>query len=305
MGNGSPSLTVVLPVYNGGTTLALAVRSVLAQTFEDYELLVLDDGSTDNSVEVASAFSDPRVHVLVEGTNRGLVHRLNEGVDLARGRYIARMDQDDICFPERFRRQFDFLESHPRVDLVACRAVIFKNDDEITGLIPFQGRHEEICGRPWRGIYMTHPSWMGRTRWFRHHHYRVPEVVLSEDQELLLRSYPESVFACLDDVLLAYRRGPMRLRKVLKARRALLGVQIGHFIRRRQWSNLLLAIMLSSLKTTFDSISSAPLIGRFIRRPKGERVPDTVVTRFNELLRSYGGMSPDGRVHGAPKSVKQ
>ena len=202
----SPQVTVVLPVYNGGATLAVALRSVLAQTFEDYELLVLDDGSTDNSLRVARSFSDCRLHVLSDGMRHGLAARLNQGVDFARGRYIARMDQDDICFPERLARQFDFLENHSEIDLLGCRAVVFRNAREIIGLVPFRRTHEEICTDPWRGLYLVHPSWMGRADWFRRHRYRIPEVVLAEDQELLLRAYRESRFACLDEVLLAYRK---------------------------------------------------------------------------------------------------
>jgi glycosyltransferase involved in cell wall biosynthesis len=282
----SPQVTVVLPVYNGGATLAVALRSVLAQTFEDYELLVLDDGSTDNSLQVARSFSDCRLHVLSDGMRHGLAARLNQGAGFARGRYIARMDQDDICFPERLARQFDFLENHSEIDLLGCRAVVFLNAREIVGLVPFRRTHEEICTDPWRGLYLVHPSWMGRTDWFRRHRYRMPEKVLAEDQELLLRAYPESRFACLDEVLLAYRTGRFRLSKTLRGRRALLGIQLFHFVRRRQWSNVARSVALTFLKVVIDCAVFLP--GR--KRPSflrtTEPAPTSVMIRLQDLMRS-------------------
>jgi glycosyltransferase involved in cell wall biosynthesis len=279
----SPQVTVVLPVYNGGATLAVALRSVLAQTFEDYELLVLDDGSTDNSLRVARSFSDCRLHVLSDGMRHGLAARLNQGVDFARGRYIARMDQDDICFPERLARQFDFLENHSEIDLLGCRAVAFRNAGHIIGLMPFRSTHEEICADPWRGLYLAHPSWMGRTEWFRRHRYRMPEVVLAEDQELLLRAYPESRFACLDEVLLAYRKGDFRLKKTLSARRALLGIQLSHFVRRGQWSNAALSVALTTFKVFVDGATLLTGSKKSLLWTT-EPVPASVMVKLQDLM---------------------
>ncbi|MCX5804264.1 MAG: glycosyltransferase family 2 protein [Proteobacteria bacterium] len=284
----SPLISVVLPVYNGEATLVCAMKSVFAQTFQDYELLLLDDGSTDDSLQVASMFSDPRLRVLSDGTNRGLAYRLNQGIDLARGRYFARMDQDDICFPERLTRQFEFLERNPGVDLLGCRALVFRNYHDILGLIPFRGTHEEICAYPWRGLYLAHPSWMGRTEWFRRYRYRIPEAILADDQELLLRAYPESRFACLEEVLLAYRKEHFRLSKIWRARLALLKVQLSHFSRRRQWSYAALSIMVTLFKVVIDCATS--LLGcreLFFKRAVIESVTTSVMERFHSLMRDY------------------
>ena len=91
-----PEISVLLPVRDGARTLALAMASVLAQSFGDFELLVLDDGSVDASPDIALGFGDPRVHLLRDGVKRGLAARLNQGIDAAKGRYIARMDADDV-----------------------------------------------------------------------------------------------------------------------------------------------------------------------------------------------------------------
>jgi hypothetical protein len=89
-------------------------------------------------------------------------------------------------------------------------------------LLPYACTHDEICARPWSGFYLVHPTWMGRTVWFRRHRYRIPEVVRGEDQELLLRSYDKSVFACLPEVVLGYRLEGVSPRTSLVARRSLM-----------------------------------------------------------------------------------
>lgn len=200
-----PLVTVAMPVYNGGKYLRLAVLSIVKQTFTDWELLIIDDGSTDNALQNIADIKDARILIFRDGENRGLAARLNEAIKLARGRYFARMDQDDIAYPERFAKQTEYLEGHPETDLVAARAVIFTSAGKALGLLPFYATHADICARPWSGFYMPHPTWMGHLAWFKLHRYRMPEVVRGEDQELLLRTYHQSVFACLPNVLLAYR----------------------------------------------------------------------------------------------------
>jgi glycosyltransferase involved in cell wall biosynthesis len=100
------------------------------------------------------------VRVIQDGTNRGLAARLNQGIDLARGTYLARMDQDDIAYPGRLEAQVRFLKEHPDIDLVATRALLFRNDGAVIGLSPFRRTHEEICATPWRGFFLPHPTWM-------------------------------------------------------------------------------------------------------------------------------------------------
>lgn len=279
-----PLISVVLPVYNGGKTLALALDSVLWQTLPDFELIVLDDGSSDDSREVAARFDDARIKLVNDGRRMGLAARLNHGLDLARGRYIARMDQDDICFPERFKRQFETLESHPEIDLLGCRAVVFRDGGQTVGLMPFAPDHESLCRRPWRGIPLPHPSWMGRREWFLRHRYRSPEVVRAEDQELLLRSYPQSRFACLDEVLLGYRQGPFKLGRTLLARDHLLRAQLRLFGLRREWGNAALAIGITALKILVDGLAALPgAEGLFFRR-MAEPVPLGVAEELQRYL---------------------
>jgi glycosyltransferase involved in cell wall biosynthesis len=108
----TPLISVAMPVYNGEKYLAEAVDSILAQTFTDFELIIIDDGSTDNSLSVLQAYQkrDSRIR-LISRENKNLVATLNEIIDLARGKWVARMDQDDIALPQRFERQLEWLYS--------------------------------------------------------------------------------------------------------------------------------------------------------------------------------------------------
>lgn len=283
-----PLVSVLLPCRNGARTLALALRSVLIQTFEDFELLLLNDGSTDDSVAIARSLGDCRIRVCGDGAGRGLPWRLNEGVASARGRYIARMDADDVCFPERFARQVAFLEAHPEVDLVGCRAVVFRDSGEVVGLLPFASNHARLCAQPWRSIPLPHPSWMGRRSWFEAHPYRLPEVRRAEDQELLLRSYPDSRYACLDEVLLGYRQGSFQLQRTLVARRALLAAQLNFFAQRAEWGNAARAVVLSGIKVVVDGLAALPGGEVLFFSRMGAPVPATVKDILQHCLTDSG-----------------
>lgn len=114
-----------MPVYNTAPYLREAVDSMLAQTFGDFELIVLDDCSPDNAQEILDIYSDPRIVRYRGERNQGLANVLNVGLGMARGKYIARMDSDDISLPDRLQRQVDYLENHPDVDLCSCAMELF------------------------------------------------------------------------------------------------------------------------------------------------------------------------------------
>jgi glycosyltransferase involved in cell wall biosynthesis len=277
-------VSVLLPVRNGEAFIMSAVGSMLRQKFERFELLLLDDGSTDRTLDIVRSFGDPRIKIITDGQHRGLANRLNQGIGLASGRYIARMDADDVSFPDRLQHQIDYLESHPDLDLVGCRAIAFRESGEVIGLLPFAGNHEAICAKPWRGIPLPHPTWLGRAAWFRRYQYRFPEVLRAEDQDLLLRAFPESHYACLDEVLLGYRQGAFNLRKTLLARRTLLAAQIEIFIKRRQWQNVCMALAATSLKICVDVIASLPACNAAFFWRMSEPAPAYVVDKLKHVL---------------------
>jgi glycosyltransferase involved in cell wall biosynthesis len=248
-------VSVLLPVYNGGDFLSLAVETIRNQTYPYWELILIDDGSTDFAVQEIQKLADPRIRIIQDGKRMGLAARLNQGIEISKGDYIARMDADDLAFPSRLEKQVLFLEQNPEVDLLSTQAVLF-SENRILGLLPFREKHGEIARSPWRGIPMPHPTWMGRTRWFRRFQYLTPEVILAEDQELLLRALPQSQYHGLPEVLLAYRQGKFSLKKRLKARQQLLKAQIRFFLTRREWFSFLAAIAVAGVKLVSDLVCS-------------------------------------------------
>jgi len=123
----APLVSVVLPVRNGAADLPRAVASILQQTFTDFELIAINNGSTDGTAEILDRVSDPRVRVVYQ-ENIGLAAALNRGIALARGRYVARQDHDDLAMPTRLARQVEFMEAHPRCALLGTRAEIRTGD---------------------------------------------------------------------------------------------------------------------------------------------------------------------------------
>ena len=108
-----PKVSILMPVYNAEKYLIEAVDSILNQTFRDWELIIINDGSTDRSRELLSQIADNRVIIVDNETNLGLINTLNKGINLCKGEYIARMDADDISTPERIEKQVQFMDSHP------------------------------------------------------------------------------------------------------------------------------------------------------------------------------------------------
>jgi glycosyltransferase involved in cell wall biosynthesis len=212
-----PRVTVAMPVQNCASTVGAAVRSVVAQSFEDWTLLALDDGSSDDTVERLRMFSDDRIRVLSDGLSLGLPARLNQAIDLAKDKYFARMDGDDIAYPERLERQVRHLESSPSTDLVGSRMLVFGSGGEPLGQRLCPEGHSRISAHPFSGFPMYHPSWCGRRAWFTAYGYR-NAAVRCEDQDLLLRSWRHSRFANVPAILMGYREPHIDLRKVLPGR---------------------------------------------------------------------------------------
>jgi glycosyltransferase involved in cell wall biosynthesis len=251
-----PLVTVAMSVLNGGEYLKLAVRSIVEQTIDDWELILLDDGSTDGAIEQLTYLKDPRIIVVRDGLNKGLSARLNQAINRARGRYFARMDHDDVCHPERFARQLAYLEAHLDVDLLATKCVTLNDADQLVGALPFASHHDQICARPWLGFPMPHPSWMGRTTWFRRHYYQDPAPYCSEDNELLLRGHKSSVYHAIEQELLAYRvRTHVPWSKIWRTRKAMGGVQINYFYGAGDWRSTFLACVVTFIRMARDARS--------------------------------------------------
>lgn len=212
-------VAILMPVLNAERTLPAALLSIQAQTFSDWELLVADDGSDDRSAQIATeaAAADARIRVMPAGSRRGLAAQLNRLIDLAHSPLLARMDADDIAYPQRLERQVIHLHANPRVDLVGAAMVVFGVDGQAIGKRAAPLGHRQICARPAAGFRLFHPTWLGRAEWYRRHRYS-ERAMRCEDQELLYRSHRTSVFANLDKPLLGYREEKLVMRSLLTGR---------------------------------------------------------------------------------------
>ncbi|WP_051574336.1 glycosyltransferase family 2 protein [Mycobacterium sp. URHB0044] len=215
-----PAVSIIMPVRNVQATLGPAVRSIVAQTWKAWELVILDDGSTDGTVDQLRAWADldDRIRPFVDGRSLGISARLNEGVLHSRASIIARMDGDDICYPHRLETQLAFLRENSEVDVVGAGAMVFTSDGTPRGPRSCPGGHEELTANPMRnGIPLAHPTWMGRRSWFQRFPYD-PCARGCEDWEILLRGHTSSRYASLPDVLLGYREDQIKLRRSVEAR---------------------------------------------------------------------------------------
>ena len=225
-------LSIAMPVRDCGSTVGVAIRSIVDQTVEDWDLIVIDDGSTDDTLERTRSFDDDRIRVHADGRSLGLAARLNQAIELSSGDYFARMDGDDIAYPTRLERQVSLLSDDPEIDLVGTQMLVFGKGGKPSGYRPSPGGHQEICARPRAGFALAHPTWCGRRRWFERYRYDVA-AVRCEDHDLLLRSYEQSRFANVPEILHGYREERIDLPKILSSRYHL----VGSVVRSRGWTH--------------------------------------------------------------------
>jgi glycosyltransferase involved in cell wall biosynthesis len=204
-----PQVTVLMPVYNGAPYLREAIESILQQSFIDFEFLIIDDGSTDSSVSIVSSYPDPRIRLFENGRNLGLVHTLNRGIDLARGKFIARMDCDDISLPDRFAKQMRFMAAHPEVGVCGGWVEYFMGRELVLQLPVTDVTIKQAL--PWYNP-LAHPTLMIRAAVLKTKPiYYDPEYLHVEDYELWVRLAAVTCFANLPEVLLKYRIHPKQI----------------------------------------------------------------------------------------------
>lgn len=203
-----PTVSVILPVYNAEKYLKQAIDSVLSQTFTDFELIIVNDGSTDASEEIINGTKDERIVYLKNAANSGLVYSLNRAIALANGVYLARMDADDVCFPDRLAQQVRWLEEHPQTSVVASFNILIDENGNEKGFSEkdrdFVTASQIRRRMPFENC-LTHPSILGRTDVFKTHLY-APAQKNIEDYDLWLRLLAEGyVIEKIPSPLLYYR----------------------------------------------------------------------------------------------------
>ena len=200
----APFVSVLMPIYKTAPYLREAMDSMLCQTFKDFELIVLDDCSPDNAEEILDAYDDSRIVRYKGENNVGLSNVLNVGIEMARGKYIARMDSDDISLPNRLQIQVDYLEAHSEIDLVSVGMQLFgvKESVWIRERNPEKVKIEALFHSP-----VLHASSMWRKDSFERHGLRFrQEMVPAEDYDLWTRAMLKGLkLVNLPEVLYEYR----------------------------------------------------------------------------------------------------
>jgi glycosyltransferase involved in cell wall biosynthesis len=201
-----PKVTVILPVYNGEPYLSSAIKSVLDQTFADFELLIIDDFSYDRSREIIREYNDPRIRIVLHKFNLGLIITLQEGLQLARGMYIARIDADDAwTSKDKLIKQITFLDTYSEYNLIGTQARMVNEKDEELFLSHLPTSDREIRKRILRYNPFIHPSVLFRKQaaivagGFKNNEKYI------EDYSLWLRLGDLGSFANLNEYLMSYR----------------------------------------------------------------------------------------------------
>jgi glycosyltransferase involved in cell wall biosynthesis len=229
-----PEITVLLCVFNGADHLNEAVASVLHQTFKDFELLIIDDGSKDGTPAIVRNIRDQRVRSIRHDTNRGLIFRLNEGIGIAEGRYIARMDADDLCHQERLERQYQFLENHPEVGVLGTAVRIINREGQGRIVYQYPQDHEVIDWILPFVCPLVHPSIMMRRDLIRSVGGYAASAVHAEDYDLWERLLPLTRFANLPQPLLDLRKhnDSVTVRNATIHHETILAISMRGFVRR-------------------------------------------------------------------------
>lgn len=199
-----PKISVILPVYNASLFLKKAIDSIINQTYTDWELIIVNDGSTDNSEDIIVNYSDNRIKYSRNETNSGLITTLNKAITLCSGKYIARMDADDISLPSRFESQLSFLERNTEYAMCGTFARIIDQEDKITGKIVHVTDNDYLKVNMLFSVPFVHPSIMIRKDILETELFD-KEYLHAEDFDLWTRIARKHKVANIPDFLLKYR----------------------------------------------------------------------------------------------------
>ena len=227
-----PMVSIVMSCYNSESTMDKSIGSICNQSFSDFEFIIIDDGSTDRTLEKLSNWSskDDRIIVIKNEQNIGLAASLNKGIEKAKAPYIARMDADDEALPKRLELQKDYLLNHPHIDLLGTAIIRRNKRHEIIGKTILPGKHDDIIKRIFRKTLVFHPTIMAKKSLFEIHGMYDPKLKWAEDADLWYRIYDKIQFANLKEPLLIYT---VKDRLTLLQARMNLTVKISNLKRRK------------------------------------------------------------------------
>lgn len=211
------TVTALMTTYNSSRYVGAAIDSVLAQTFDDFQLLIVDDGSTDNTCDTIQGYTDPRIRLIQQVENRGVGATLQHALNFVDTPYIAKIDSDDICLPQRFAKQYQFLQQQPQTDIVKCYFRYFADNDEVANSERYQyfktvkeAEHNSINSRELihqqllRWNCMIHSSYFAKTSVVKAVNYLPLRV--GEDYSLFYRAVLAGYqISCVPEYLLQMR----------------------------------------------------------------------------------------------------
>lgn len=211
----TPAISVVMSVYNAAPFLKECIDSILTQTFEDFELIIVDDGSKDYSVKIIQSYTDTRIQLIKSQHN--YIQSLNKGIGMAKGKYVARMDADDIMFPERLEEEFLFMETHPDIDVCGSSVEVL-NGQETNSSHMFV-KHNDIAAIMVIRCPFYHPTVMMRMEKIRNFFFNNNECYLydmkyqyGEDYALWVKLLKHNFkFGGISKTLLYYRKSNQQI----------------------------------------------------------------------------------------------
>lgn len=203
MSENAPLVSVIMPVYNDEKYVEAAIKSILEQTLKDFELIVVNDGSTDGSKEVVERMTDSRIRLIDNCENRGRAHAVNCGFEVARGKYIAEMDADDISLPDRLMEQYEYMEKNE--EIACCGTLVRTLIGFRTYPSPQAVKFEDLQAKILFCSPLAHSTWFIRgteiRRGVRYHE----TFLLSQDYDLMARMMRSWKLGCIPKELLLYR----------------------------------------------------------------------------------------------------
>ena len=278
-----PHVTIGIPCYNAEKFLAQSIASVINQTYQDWELIIVDDGSTDQSLSIAKSFKDERIRIITDGTNKGISYRLNQIIQEAKGEFFCRMDADDIMFPERIKIQWEYFQGNPEINVIGSFAVVIDDDNKILGIRKTSLPND--INECFKAVPFIHPTVMGQTSWFKNFGY-TNDLKGVEDADLWIRSFNHSKFSIIEEPLLFYRDPPQLKIKTYRFR-------IGQYIRLIQrnkpqlkcpkfTSNKFIIVSIAKLYTY--SILKFLKLESFVMKRRNIRLSTNEISKYNSIL---------------------
>lgn len=292
--NNEPLVTVLLTVYNRPSVVN-TIDSILKQTFRDFELLIVDNASEDNTCDVIRAYKDERIRLVVNEKNMGQTYSLNRGLELARGKYIARIDADDLAREDRLEKQVEFMESHEEYVLCGSWVQYINDNNQCTIMVPMPTTDKGFRIMQLVTCAMYHPAAMMRRSVLEKFHIKYDaQIRMAEDYEMWRKLMLCGKVCNIGEVLLYYRRGNSNDSKTHKETMK----EESFFVRKKvcaDWENreeakeMLEVISLEERnhKSMQEAISIAKFYCKFLKTKLKKEEPDYFIVRKQFLLKTY------------------